>query len=69
MAGQSLTAMVTPAKSAETWQALMELRCRQEVIGRWLSSCLIPGDLQQSLQAMLGEVEDQLRLLTQALSR
>jgi len=61
--------MVTPTKSAETWQALMELRCRREVIERWLASQVLPDGLQQSLRTMPGEIEDQLRLLTNALSR
>jgi hypothetical protein len=68
MARQSLTAMVMPGKSAETWQALMELRCKREVLERWLASQVLPETVQQSLRAMLGEVEEQLRLLTQALS-
>jgi hypothetical protein len=61
--------MWTPAKSAETWQALMELRCKREVLERWLASQVLPDGLQQSLRTMLGEVEEQLRLLTEALSR
>jgi hypothetical protein len=56
--------MLTPANSTETWQVLMELRCRQEVIERWLASGLLADDLQRSLQSMLGEVQDQVRLLT-----
>ena len=69
MAGQSLTAMVTPAKSAETWQALMELRCRREVLERWLASRSLPKDLAQTLEAMLAEVEEQLQSVAQSLSR
>jgi len=56
--------MLTPANSTETWQVLMELRCRQEVIERWPASSLLADDLQRSLQLMLGEVQDQVRLLT-----
>jgi hypothetical protein len=56
--------MSTPSKSAETWQALVELGCRREIIERWLSSRSLPEDVRQSLQAMLREVEDQVRLLT-----
>ena len=57
-------AISTPAKSAETWQILMELRCRREVLERWLASGALADDLQRSLQAMLGEVEDQMQALT-----
>jgi hypothetical protein len=60
--------MQTAAKSAETWQALMEMRCRQEVLERWLASQVLTDNLQQSLRTMLSEVEDQLRSLTNALS-
>jgi hypothetical protein len=42
----------------------MELRCRREVLERWLASQMLPDDLEQSLQAMLGEVEDQIELLS-----
>ena len=61
---QSQPAMSIPAKSAETWQTLMELRCRREVLERWLAGQVLFDDLQQSLQTMLGEVEDQIQLLT-----
>ena len=60
---QTQTAMLTPEKSAETWQTLMQLRCRQEILERWLSSEILPNGLRQSLQAMLCEVDDQLRIL------
>jgi hypothetical protein len=55
--------MLTTAKSAETWQALMEMRCRQEILERWLASQLLTENLQHSLRTMLSEVEDQLRAL------
>ena len=42
----------------------MELRCRREVLERWLASGALADDLQRSLQAMLGEVEDQMQALT-----
>jgi hypothetical protein len=61
--------MLTQAKSGENWQALVALRCRQEVIQRWLASQVLPSNLRQSLQAMLTEVEDQLQSLTNSLSR
>jgi hypothetical protein len=54
----------TPAKSAETWQTLIALRCRREIIERWLASQVLPDGLRQSLHAMLREVEDQLQLVT-----
>ena len=60
--------MFTPANSAETWQALVELRCRQEVLERWLASQVLPGYLRYGLHAMLGEVEEQLQSLTKDLS-
>jgi len=63
-AAQTLSAMFTTAKSAETWQTLMELRCRREVLERWLASQTLPNDLEQGLQAMLCEVEDQIQTLT-----
>jgi hypothetical protein len=61
--------MQTQAKFAETWQALTQLRCRHEILERWLASEVLPTGLQQSLQAMLREVEDQLRSLTDASPR
>jgi hypothetical protein len=60
--------MLTTAKSAETWQALMEMRCRQEVLERWLASQVLTENLQHSLRTMLSEVEDQLQSLTNTLS-
>jgi hypothetical protein len=57
-------AMLTKSsKSVETWQTLMELRCRREVLERWLATQVLLGDLEQSLRAMLGEVDVQLKLL------
>jgi len=61
--------MITPAKSADTLHALMQLRCRQEILERWLASQILPNGLQQSLRTMLAEVEEQLRLFSDALSR
>jgi hypothetical protein len=61
--------MSSPANSADTVHALMQLRCRQEVLQRWLASQILPMGLQQSLPAMLTEVEEQLRVLTDALPR
>ena len=66
---QTQTAMLTPAKPDETWQTLIALRCRQEIIERWLASQILPDGLRQILHAMLREVEDQLLLLTNAISR
>lgn len=65
---QTQTAMLTPEKSAEIWQTLMQLRGRQEILERWLASEVLPNGLRQSLQTMLREVQDQLRILTNALS-
>jgi hypothetical protein len=62
-AEQARTAMLNTAQSAETWQRLMELRCRREVLERWLVSQVLTENLQQSLRTMLNEVEDQLRAL------
>ena len=59
--------MLTQAKSAETWQTLMELRSQREVIERWLASQILPDGLQQSLRTILSEVEDRLKLLTKVL--
>ena len=41
----------------------MELRCRREILERWLASQVLTDNLQQSLRTMLSEVEDQLRAL------
>ena len=57
--------MLTPPKSFETWQLLVELRCQREVIERWLASCSLPNDLQQNLSAMLRDVDRRLQTLTQ----
>jgi hypothetical protein len=56
------------AKSGDTWQELMELRCQREVIERWLASCSLPDDLQQNLYAMLREIDDQLQMRTKQLA-
>jgi len=61
--------MVNPAQSADTLHAFMQLRCRQEILERWLASQILPGGLQQSLRAMLAEVEEQLSMLSNALPR
>ena len=61
--------MLNTAKSSETWQVLMELRCRREVLERWLASQVLTENLQHSLRTMLSEVEDQLHSLTNALSK
>jgi primase-polymerase (primpol)-like protein len=55
--------MLTQIKPAETWQTLMELRCRREVLERWLASQVLPDALQHSLRTMLSEVEDQIQAL------
>ncbi len=47
----------------------MQLRCRQEVLERWLASQVLPDGLQQSLYAMLAEVREQLSVLTDVSSR
>ena len=64
LATESPPAMLTQTKSAETWQTLMELRCRREVLERWIASQVLPDGLQHSLQTMLTEVEDQIRIHT-----
>ncbi len=61
--------MANPAQSSETWQVLIELRCRCEIIERWLASQSLSSGLRQSMQAMLHECEDQLQSLSRALSR
>ncbi|MFZ1135489.1 MAG: hypothetical protein WAN69_11100 [Candidatus Korobacteraceae bacterium] len=47
----------------------MQLRCRQEILERWLASQVLTDGLQQGLRAMLAEVEEQLRTVTDALPR
>ena len=59
-----LRQVATPAKSAETLHALMQLRCRQEILERWLASEVLPAGIEQSLRAMLDEVQDRLGTLT-----
>ena len=66
---QAQIEVVTSAKSAEAWQLLVELRTRQEVLERWIASQTLSPGLQQGLRGMLNEVEDQLQLLANALSR
>jgi len=56
--------MLAPAKSAEPWQSLIELRSQREIIERWLASSSLPDSLKPALYAMLDEVEDQIQLLT-----
>ena len=41
----------------------MQLRCRQEILERWLASEVLTDGLQQSLRAMLGEVKEQLGMM------
>lgn len=55
------------AESGDAWEELMELRCRRQVIERWLASCSLPDSLQQYLYAMLREIDDQLPRLTKQL--
>ncbi len=52
------------ANSGDTVHALMQLRCRQEVLERWLASQVLPAGLQQGLYAMLAEVREQLKVFT-----
>ncbi len=61
------TAVLKPAESAEVVHTLMQLRCRQEILERWLASQVLTDGLQQGLRAMLAEVEEQLRTVTDAL--
>lgn len=56
--------VTTPAKSAETLHALMQLQCRREILERWLASKVLPAGIQQSLLTMLVEVEEQLQGLS-----
>jgi hypothetical protein len=44
-------------------QRVLELRCREEILQRWLASEVLTDGLQQSLRAMLGEVVEQLRAI------
>lgn len=59
--------MVALETSAETLQALTQLRCRQEILERWLASRVLPDGLEQGLRASLAEVEEQLRSLIDTL--
>ena len=56
--------MLAAATSAERWQAFLELRCRREVIERWLGSQVLGEELQHALRVMLWEIEDQLQGFT-----
>ena len=58
------TAVTSPIESGDSLHALMQLRCRQEILQRWLASEVLPAGLQQGLRAMLAEVEEQLRALS-----
>jgi hypothetical protein len=44
-----------------TLEQMIELRCRREILQRWLASEVLPDNLQQGLRAMLGEVEQQMQ--------
>ena len=58
---RALGAMLTLSKWAETWRALLEPRCRQKVIERWLATCSLPDGQQQYLHTVLREVEEVIR--------
>jgi hypothetical protein len=62
------TAVLKSANPAEVVHTLMQLRCRQEILERWLASEVLTDGLRESLHGMLAEVEDQLRSLAAALS-
>lgn len=49
--------------SEPVWQQLIELRCRKEVIERWLSDIELPLSLQESLRERLCAVESEQRML------
>jgi hypothetical protein len=53
-----------PANPVERLTRLMELRCRQEILQRWLASEVLTQNLQQSLRIMLVDVEEQLGRIT-----
>jgi len=61
--------MSSHAKSADSLYALMQLRCRREILERWLASEVLPEGLQQGLRTTLAEVEQQLQVLIDALPR
>jgi hypothetical protein len=61
--------MVALETSAETLQELTQLRCRQEILERWLASQVLPDGLEQGLRASLAEVEEQLKTLIETLPR
>ena len=52
-----------PENSSERFDRLMQLRCRQEILERWLASEVLTDGLQQSQRAMLGEVKEQLGMM------
>ena len=56
-------AVTTPAYSAETLHALMQLRHRREILERWLSSEVLPAGIANTLRTMLAEVDEQLGTL------
>jgi len=57
----------TSLNSGETWQQLLELRCRREVIEGWLGSSALSDDVKQNLRSEAREVDDQLQALAKQL--
>jgi hypothetical protein len=57
-----MQAMPSQSESApeHRLQRVIELRCRQEILQRWLAGDLLTDALRPSLRAMLHEVEEQL---------
>ena len=63
------TAELQSANPGEAVHTLMQLRCRQEVLERWLASQVLPDSLREGLRGMLAEVEEQMRTITDALPK
>ena len=58
------TMQLSPESAPEILlRRVIELRCRQEILQRWLSSEVLTDGLQQSLNTMLDEIVEQLRTL------
>lgn len=58
--------MVNVAKSTEPWQTLVNLRSQREIVERWLASHMLTPGAEESLLAMLRDIDDQLQRLSEA---
>ena len=45
------------------WQRLVELRARQEIVGRWLETKELPELLREQLRLQLQAIEQELRAM------